>query len=90
MWGCKTGKNARYNAEDFLRIFFFSEITGRSIESASEKLNRYFLSKKRGKRKKYADGRNKRDIPHQTGVNKFLRGIGLKKAKRILRECLDN
>jgi len=90
MWGCKTGKNARYDAEDFLRVFFFSEITGRSIESASEKLNRYFLSKKRGKRKKYADGRNKREIPHQTGVNKFLRGIGLKKAKRILRECLDN
>jgi len=90
MWGCKTGKNARYDAEAFLKVFFYSEITGRSIESASERLNKYFLIKKRGRRKKYADGRNKREVPHQTGVNKFLRGIGLKKAKRILRECLDN
>jgi len=24
MWGCKKGKNARYDAEDFLRVFFYS------------------------------------------------------------------
>ncbi len=57
MWGGKKGKNARYDAEDFLRVFFYSEITGRSIDSASERLNRYFLSKKRGRRKIYSDGR---------------------------------
>jgi len=89
MWGYIKRKNARYNAKDFLKVFFYSELTGRSIGSASERLNRYFLSRKRGKQKMYADGRKKREIPHQTGVNKFLRCIGLKKAKSVLRECLD-
>ncbi|TKJ24024.1 MAG: hypothetical protein CEE42_11455, partial [Promethearchaeota archaeon Loki_b31] len=37
MWGCRKGKNARYDAEDFLRVFFYSEMTGRSIDSASER-----------------------------------------------------
>jgi len=90
MWRDKKGKNARYDAEDFLRVFFYSEITGRSIDSASERLNRYFLSKKRGRRKIYADGRHQREIPHQTDVNKYLRKVGLKKVRNILRECLDN
>ena len=89
MWGYKKRKNARYDPEDFLKVFFYSEITGRSIGSASETLNRYFLSKKRGRQKKFADGRNKREVPHQTGVNKFLRGISLIKARGILRRCLD-
>ena len=88
-WGFKKAKNARYDAEDFLRVFFYSEITGRSIRSASERLNRYFLSKKKGKRKIFADGRKKREIPHQTDVNTFLRLIGLKKARNLLRKCLD-
>ncbi len=88
MWGFKKAKNARYDAEDFLKVFFYSEITGRSIGSASERLNRYFLSKKRGKRKMYADGRKEREVPHQTEVNKLLRKIGLEKARNILRECL--
>lgn len=90
MWGYKKGKNATYDAEDFLRVFFYSEITGRSTGSASERLNKYFLSKKKGRQKKYADGRYKREVPHQTDVNKFLRRIGLRKARNILRECLDN
>jgi len=51
MWGAKKGKNARYDADDFLRIFFYSEITGRSIDNASERLNRYFISKKKRKAK---------------------------------------
>ena len=51
-------------------------------------LNEYFLSKKRGRRKMFADGRNKRLVPHQTEVNKFLRQIGLKRARNVLRECL--
>ena len=88
MWRFKKAKNAKYEAGDFLRVFFYSEITGRSIRSASERLNRYFLSKKKGKRKFYADGRKKREIPHQTDVNKYLRKIGLKRARNILRECL--
>jgi len=88
MWSLKRGKNARYNAEDFLRVFFYSEITGRSIRSASERLNRYFWGKKKGKRKMYASGRKKREVPHQTDVNKFLRKIGLKRARNLLRECL--
>ena len=90
MWGWKTGKNAKYEAKDFLRVFFYSEIVGKSIKNASEDLNRYFLSKKKGRRKIYTDGRNKREIPHQTGVNTFLRRIGLNKARQILRECLDS
>ena len=90
MWGWKKGKNARYNAEDFLKVFFYSEMTGRSIDSASERLNKYFLNKKKGKQKKYADGRSKREVPHQTEVNKLLRRIGLNKARLILRECLDH
>ena len=89
MWRFKKGKNARYNASDFLRVFFYSEITGRSIRSASERLNRFYLRKKKGKRKIYADGRKKREIPHQTDINKYLRKIGLRKARNILRECLS-
>ena len=88
MWGFKKAKNARYDAEDFPKVFFYSEITGKSIGSASKRLNRYFLSKKRGKRKMYADGRKEREVPHQTEVNKLLRKIGLEKARNILRECL--
>ena len=84
----KKAKNARYDAGDFLRVFFYSEITGRSIRSASERLNKYFLRKKKGRQKIYADKRKKREIPHQTDVNKFLRRIGLEKARNILRECL--
>ncbi len=38
-WGFKKAKkNARYEAKDFLRVFFYSEITGRSIRSGSERL----------------------------------------------------
>ena len=90
MWGWKKAKNARYDAEDFLRVFFYSEMTGRSIDSASERLNKDVLNKKKGRQKKYANGRNKREVPHQTEVNKLLRRIGLKKARLILRKCLDN
>ncbi len=90
MWGWKKAKNARYDAEDFLRVFFYSEMTGRSIDSASERLNKHFLNQKKGKQKKYADGRSKREVPHQTEVNKLLRCIGLEKAKSILRACLDH
>ena len=89
IWGRKKGKNARYYAEDFLRVFFYSEMTGRSIDSASERLNKYFLNKKKGRQKIYLNGRSKREVPHQTEVNKLLRLIGLKRAKLILRECLD-
>jgi len=90
MRGWKKAKNARYNAEDFLRVFFYSEITGRSIDSASERLNKYVLYKKKGSQKKYTDGRTKREVPHQTEVNKLLRRIGLEKARLILRTCLDH
>lgn len=89
IWWWRKAKNARYDAEDFLRVFFYSEITGRSIDSASERLNKYFLNKKKGKQKEYADGRKKREVPHQTDVNKLLRRIGLEKARAILRTCLD-
>ena len=88
MWRLRKAKNARYNTEDFLRVFFYSEITGRSIRNASERLNKYFSLHKRGKRKIYADGRKKREIPHQTDVNKFLRKVRLQTARNILRECL--
>ena len=52
-------------------------------------LNAYYFSHKKGRRRIFADGRKKRLIPHQTEVNKYLRRIGLQKARNILRECLD-
>ncbi|MHA1293391.1 MAG: hypothetical protein ACTSQJ_12075 [Promethearchaeota archaeon] len=52
MWGWSKAKNARYNAEDFLRAFFYSEITRRSIDSASERLNKYILNTKKGRQKR--------------------------------------
>ncbi len=89
MWKFKRAKNAKYEDIDFLKVFFFSEVIGRSIHDTSEMLNEYILSRRKGRRKIFADGRKKREIPHQTEVNKYLRKIGLKKARNILRECLD-
>ena len=89
MWKFKRAKNSRYVDIDFLKVFFFSEIIGRSIHDTSEQLNAYYLNHKKGRRKIFADGRKKRLIPHQTEVNKYLRKIGLQKARNILRECLD-
>ena len=89
MWKFKRARNSRYEDNDFLKVFFFSEIIGRSIHDTSELLNEYLLSNKRGRRKIFTDGRKKRLIPHQTEVNKYLRKIGLEKARNILRECLD-
>lgn len=88
-WRLKTGKNARYDDIDFLKVFFFSEIIGRSIHYTSEMLNDYFLNKRKGRRKIFTDGRKKREVPHQTEVNKYLRKIGLNFARKILQECLD-
>ncbi|MHA1457955.1 MAG: transposase [Promethearchaeota archaeon] len=70
-------------------MFFFSEIIGRSIHDSSEILNEHLLSQKRGKRKIFTDGRQRRMISHQTEVNKYLRKIGLQRARNILRECMD-
>ena len=89
MWIFKRAKNARYEDIDFLKVFFFSEIIGRSIHDTSEMLNEYFLSKRKGRLKIFSDGRKRRLIPHQTEVNRYLRKIGLDKARNILRECLD-
>jgi len=89
MWRLKKARNARYEKEDFLKVFFFSEIIGRSIHETSELLNEHLMSSKKGRRKLFADGRRKRVIPHQTEVNKFLRRIGLQRTRNILRECLD-
>jgi len=90
MWRSKKGRNAKYKLEDFLKVFFFAEISGRSIKHTSESLNDYFLSKQKGKRKIFADGRRKRLIPHQTDINKVLRKIGIEKTRKILRECLNS
>ena len=59
LWGYKKAKNAKYGIEDFLRVFFYAEITGRSVHSASERLNRLFKSEKKGSPKTYEDGRGK-------------------------------
>jgi hypothetical protein len=88
IWKYKKPKNTRYSDIDFLRVFFFSEIVGRSIHETSELLNSYYLSHQKGRLKTFADGRKKRYVPHQTEVNKFLRKIGLKRARNILHECL--
>jgi len=89
-WKFKRAKNARYEDKDFLKLFFFSEILGRSIHDTSEMLNEYLLKSKKGRNKLFADGRSKRIIPHQTEVNKYLRKIGLNKGRSILRFCLDS
>ena len=89
IWKYKKPKNWKYEDVDFLKVFFFSEIMGRSIHDTSEILNDHLLSQKRGKRKTFTDGRRRRMIPHQTEVNKYLRKIGLQRARNILRECLD-
>ena len=88
-WRFKKRRNSRYEEEDFIKVFFFSEILGRSIHDSSELLNDYLQSKKRGRPRTFSDGRRKRLIPHQTEVNKYLRKIGFRKAQKILRECLD-
>ncbi len=88
-WRFKKAKNSRYDEEDFLKVFFFSEMLGRSIHESSELLNEFLLSKKRGRPRIFSDGRRKRLIPHQTEVNKYLRRIGFRKAQKILQECLD-
>jgi len=90
MWKFKRAKNSRYDDVDFLKVFFYSEIIGRSVNDTSEMLNAHILSHKKGRRKIFADGRQKRVIPHQTAVNKYLRKIGLQKARNVLRECLDD
>jgi len=80
----KRGKNARYEADDFLGVFFYSEITGRSIRSASERLNRYFFSKKKGKRKIHIDGHayyGKRD-------DKMIKGTNRQKGTKKMRHYL--
>ena len=89
-WKFKRAKNARYEDQDFLKVFFCSEIIGRSIHDTSEMLNEYLLKSKRGRRKLFADGRRKRIIPHQTEVNKYLRKFELNKVRNILRICLDS
>jgi hypothetical protein len=89
-WWFKKAKNSKYEQKDFLQVFFFSEILGRSIHDSSELLNDYFLGKKKGRPQIFADGRRKRAIPHQTDVNKYLRRIGFRKTQKILRECLDD
>jgi len=56
-WKFKRAKNARYEDQDFLKVFFFSEILGRSIHDTSEMLNEHLLRSKKGRRKFFADGR---------------------------------
>ena len=90
IWKYKKPRNYIYSDIDFLQVFFYSEIIGRSIHDTSEMLNEYFLRKKRGRRKVFTDNRKRRTTPHQTEVNKYLRKIGLQRARNILRECLDS
>ncbi len=89
IWKYKKPRNWKYTDIDFLKVFFFSEIMGRSIHDSSEMLNEYLLSQKKGRRKIFTDGRRRRMLPHQTEVNKYLRKIGLQRARNILQECLD-
>lgn len=90
LWRVKKPRFKLYETEDFLKAFVYSEICGISIRHASETLNKYYLRKRRGRIKVFSDGRERRMIPHQTDVNKFLRRIGLNRARNILRACLDD
>ena len=89
IWKYKKPRNWKYCDIDFLKVFFFSEIIGRSIHDTSELLNEHFLRSRRGRQKMFLDGRRRRMVPHQTEVNKYLRTIGLQRARMILQECLD-
>ena len=89
IWKYRKPRNWKYTDMDFLKVFFLAEIMGRSIHECSEMLNEHILTQIRGRRKLFTDGRQRRMVPHQTEVNKYLRKIGLKKARNILRECLD-
>jgi len=89
LWKYKKPRNYKYSDIDFLKVFFFSEIIGRSIHDTSEILNGHLMNRRRGRRRIFADGRKWRIIPHQTEVNKYLRRIGIQRARNILRECLD-
>ncbi|MHA1414234.1 MAG: hypothetical protein ACTSO4_16650 [Promethearchaeota archaeon] len=86
----KRAKNRRYEDEDFLKVFFFSKMLGRSIYKTSEALNDYFLGNTKGGRKTFADERRWRFIPHQIEANKFLRKIGLKRVCKVLHKYLDS
>ena len=89
IWKYRKPKNWRYDDIDFLKVFFLSEIIGRSIHDTSEMLNEYLLRSRRGRQKIFTDGRKRRMVPHQTEVNKYLRMVGLQRARNILRECLN-
>ncbi len=89
IWKYKKPRNWKYNDIDFLKVFIFSEIIGRSIHDTSKMLNEYFLGSRRGRQRIFADGRKRRTTPHQTEVNKYLGKIGYQRAHSILRECLD-
>ena len=71
MWNFRRGKNSKYEDKDFLQVFFYSEIIGRSIHHTSELLNKQLLSKKKGRPKIFSDGRKKRIVPHQTEVSRL-------------------
>ncbi len=90
MWKRNKPRNYIYRDSDFLKVFFLSEVLGRSIHDTSEMLNDYILSSRKGRRKMFADGRKRRAIPHQTEVNKYLRKIGYQRARNVLRKCLDS
>lgn len=49
IWKNKKPRNWRYTDIDFLEVFFFSEIMGRSIHDCSEMLNEHQLSQKKRK-----------------------------------------
>lgn len=59
-WRFKKGKNSRYEEEEFLKVFFFLELLGRSIHDTSELLNAHLMSNRGGRPKIFADGRRKR------------------------------
>ncbi len=42
MWKFRKAKNAKYEDVDFLKVFFFSEVIGRSIHDTSEMLNVHY------------------------------------------------
>lgn len=89
IWKYKKPRNYKYCDLDFLKVFFLSEVLGRSIHDTSEMLNEHEMRNKKGRRKIFTDGRKRRLVPHQTEVNKFLKQIGLQRARNILRECLN-
>ena len=70
-------KSYKYDETTFAFVLIFSWISGMSIHSACEKLNKWMIETKKYIPKEFVDNRKSRLIPHQTTINRYLEEYGL-------------